>query len=733
MMRFQCPAIRRILCALGVLVSLVVGLATPTGYYLVGRGAADEALESQAMLARGRVAKFAYMQQELWTYQALRLFDLIATPEFVGEPVRLTVLDQAGSIVVREAIVLARPIISLRIPLEVGGEVAGWIEAEASLSTLLMRTGRVAGVSFLLAVFCWFAVRRFPMRVLDETLAALNAEKARFQAALDNMSQGLCLFDASNRLIVQNRAFVAMFGEVPAEVAASGEQVHRRLHRLGLEPDPVVSPARRGMIKSESFTLELTGAQLVQVTRQPIEGGGYVATYEDITERRRSQEQLSHMARHDALTGLPNRVMFREHLERALPRVKRGDHLALLSLDLDGFKAVNDTLGHPAGDELLRQVASVLRRTVRETDLIARLGGDEFAIIQAGAGGPDELVALAERLVEALRAPFEVLGRRAEIGASIGIAPASEATLSADELLRSADVALYRAKATGRGRWCFFEPGMDEEIHQRRMLEMDLRQAVREGQLELHYQPLIEARSRSLTGFEALLRWTHPQRGSVPPSVFIPLAEETGLINEIGAWVLHTACAMAAQWPAHLRIAVNLSPLQLLTGRLVDEVEEALCASGLAAGRLELEITESVLLQDSDQTLKILHRLHALGAHISMDDFGTGYSSLSYLRCFPFDKIKIDQSFVRDLTSDSGSIEIVRAVLGLGKALGMRVLAEGVETVEQLGILEFEGCNELQGFLFSRPIPAGQVAGLISAHGGRSAEAAVAGLVPAGA
>jgi diguanylate cyclase (GGDEF)-like protein len=379
------------------------------------------------------------------------------------------------------------------------------------------------------------------------------------------------------------------------------------------------------------------------------------------------------MAHHDALTGLPNRVMFREHLERTLPRVKRGDSLALLSLDLDGFKAVNDTLGHPAGDDLLRQVASVLRRTVRETDLVARLGGDEFAIIQVGAEGPEELVVLAERLVEALRAPFEVLGRRAEIGTSIGIAPASADTMSADELLRSADVALYRAKATGRGRWCFFEPGMDDEIHARRTLEMDLRQAVREGQLELHYQPLMEARSRSLSGFEALLRWTHPQRGVVSPAVFIPLAEETGLIREIGAWVLHRACAMAATWPAHIRIAVNLSPVQLLGGRLVEEVVEALRVSGLAAARLELEITESVLLQDSDQTLKILHQLHALGTHISMDDFGTGYSSLSYLRRFPFDKIKIDQSF----------------------------------------ILEFEGCNELQGYLFSRPVPGSQVAGLI--------------------
>jgi diguanylate cyclase (GGDEF)-like protein len=712
-MRFQCPTIRRILCALGVLVSLVVGLATPIGYYLVGRTAAEEALESQAQIARGRVATFVYTHRDLWMYQTLRLFQLVATPEFVGEPVRVGVLNQDGQEVMREETPLAWPVLQRRVAVEVGGEVVGWVEAEMSLSTLVARTSRVAGISFLLAVFCWFAVRRFPMRVLDETLAALTAQKARFQVALDNMSQGLCLFDGADRLIVQNRKFVAMFGEISEDVAASGEKAHQHLHRLGLEPESPAGRARKDQPMQEAYTRELADGRLVQVTRQAVADGGYVTTFEDVTERRRSQEQLSHMARHDALTGLPNRVMFREHLERALPRVKRGDNLALLLLDLDGFKAVNDTRGHPAGDELLRQVAAVLTRTVRETDLVARLGGDEFAVIQMGPGSPEEMVTLAERLVAALRVPFDIEGSSAEIGASIGIAPASAETISADELLRSADVALYRAKATGRGRWCFFEAGMDDEIHERRMLETDLRQAVREGKLTLHYQPLMEARSRTLSGFEALVRWTHPVRGVVPPSVFIPLAEETGLINEIGNWVLRTACAAAVRWPAHVRIAVNLSPLQLLTGRLVEEVEGALHDSGLAAGRLELEITESVLLQDSEQTLKVLHRLHGLGVHISMDDFGTGYSSLSYLRRFPFDKIKIDQSFVRDLTHHAGSIEIVRAVLGLGKALGMRVLAEGVETQEQLDILEFEGCNELQGYWFSRPVALEKTAELI--------------------
>ncbi|MGI4942497.1 MAG: putative bifunctional diguanylate cyclase/phosphodiesterase, partial [Janthinobacterium lividum] len=544
-----------------------------------------------------------------------------------------------------------------------------------------------------------------------ETLAVhLRQTGERFDAALSNMAQGLCLFDAQERLIVHNQCFARMFGEPATGVSAAALARKQSANGMFAPPGPI------GCAGEDRRTYELDDGRVIQVSRQAVPGEGWVATFEDVTERRRSQEQISHMARHDALTGLPNRVLFREHIERVLPRMRRGGSAAVLCLDLDGFKGINDMLGHPAGDELLRLVAGRLRDNTRETDLVARLGGDEFAIIQVDTQQPAEAASLADQLVAALKEPFDLLGQQVEIGISIGTVLTDMAESTADELLRNANIALYRAKAEGRGAWRFFDPGMDAEIQQRRLMETDLRRAVANGQFVVYYQPLVDARTRAPTGFEALMRWQHPERGLVSPAEFIPLAEKMGLILGMGAWALVQACTDAAGWPEHLKVAVNLSPMQFLGGRLVEEVEQALATSGLAASRLELEITESVLLQDNDANLGVLHRLRVLGVRISMDDFGTGYSSLSYLRRFPFDKIKIDQSFVRNLEQERGSIEIVRAVVGLGKALGMDVLAEGVETLEQLAILQTEGCNELQGYLFGRPQPVQDVMGVLAGH-----------------
>lgn len=587
------------------------------------------------------------------------------------------------------------------------GIIADVIEMNTAGSGQHERTGLVLGyearadeIGVLARVLGRFQQRAGEMQTLN----------AHFDAALNNMTQGLCLFDAQQRVVVHNRCFAQMFGVLaPGALAAS----------LSAEPCLSGMFAVTDLLRhdgQDGGTHELPDGRVIQVSRQAIPHGGWVATYEDVTDRRRSQKQLSHMARHDALTGLPNRVLFREHMVRVLQRTRRGGNVAVLYLDLDGFKAVNDTLGHPAGDELLRLVAGRLRDNMREADLVARLGGDEFAIIQVDAEQPTEPAALADRLVQALRLPFEVVGQRIEIGTSIGVVLADRTASTPDELLRNADIALYRAKASGRGTWRFFEPGMDAEIQQRRLLEADLRHALTDEQFEVFYQPLIDARTQALTGFEALMRWRHPERGLVPPSEFIPLAEQIGLIKPMGAWILSRACTDAVEWPEHVKVAINLSSVQFNNGNLVQEVKQALATSGLAAHRLELEITESVLLQDSDATLGILHRLHALGVHIAMDDFGTGYSSLSYLRRFPFDKIKIDQSFVRNLAHEKGGIEIVRAVVGLGKALGMKVLAEGVETSEQRDMLQIEGCDELQGYLFSKPRPVQDVQGMITAN-----------------
>jgi diguanylate cyclase (GGDEF)-like protein len=418
---------------------------------------------------------------------------------------------------------------------------------------------------------------------------------------------------------------------------------------------------------------------------------------------KQSQAKLDFLAMHDMLTGLPNRVQFHLHLERELARASRGQPIAILFLDLDRFKTVNDTLGHQRGDELLAAVAGRLKASIRKSDLVARLGGDEFAIVQTGVEQPANATALARRLIDAVAAPYELEGRQVVVGASIGIALAPGDGLTRDDLLRSADLAMYRAKTHGRGVFCFFEPAMNAEMQELHRLELDLRRAVADGQLRVFYQPLVEVASGRVAGCEALVRWQHPTRGLVLPGQFVPLAEEVGLIIPIGEWVLQQACRDAAGWPEDVRVAVNVSVAQFRSPALFDAVDSALRHSGLAADRLSLEITESLLVRDAEAALTVLTRLRGLGVRISMDDFGTGYSSLSYLRSFPFDKIKIDRSFVRDLETSESSNAIVRAIVHLGCALGMSVTAEGVETQEQFERVKAEGCTEAQGYLFGRP------------------------------
>jgi diguanylate cyclase (GGDEF)-like protein len=453
----------------------------------------------------------------------------------------------------------------------------------------------------------------------------------------------------------------------------------------------------------------------IRIIEEPMIGGGWVATLEDITAWREAQEKLAYLAHHDPLTSLPNRTKFREDLEQTLRLVNRDGRVAVLCLDLDHFKEINDSLGHPIGDDLLKDVACRLRTSVREGDTVARLGGDEFAIVQAGADlQATESSSLAERLVEILGAPYVIQGHQLNIGVSIGIAFAPNDGEDPDQLLKNADMALYRAKEDGRGTYRFFEPGMDARAQARRLLEIDLRAALTRDEFEVHYQPIHDLNTDQITAFEALIRWKHPLRGMISPMDFIPLAEETGLITQLGDWILRKACLDAATWSREVRVAVNLSPVQFKNSNLVQSVISALAASGLAPGRLELEITESVLLQDSEATLAALHKLRSFGVKISMDDFGTGYSSLSYLRSFPFDKIKIDRSFVHELATRDDSMAIVRAVTGLGKSLGISIVAEGVETNEQLGLLRTEGCTEVQGFLFSRPRPAQDVEAMLS-------------------
>ncbi|MBN9560294.1 MAG: EAL domain-containing protein [Alphaproteobacteria bacterium] len=563
---------------------------------------------------------------------------------------------------------------------------------------------------------------------LKDQTARLEAANLWLDAALGNIAQGLCLYDADNRLKVVNRRFCEIFRLMPDQVVpgisfrevlemsvAAGNHIGRSAGGLLAEEVGIADLRASG----ETRFQELSHGRVIAISRQAMTDGGWVATYEDVTERQRAEAQIVFMARHDALTGLPNRVLFHERVEQALAQAGRTDDFAVLLLDLDRFKAVNDTLGHPVGDELLRAVAERLQACVREVDTVARLGGDEFAVVQSGVTKAEDAAVLARRIVEVVSQPYDLDGHRIMIGASVGISIAPGDGASCGKLLKNADVALYKTKAEGRGTWRFFEPDMDARLQARRALELDLWAALANDQFELHYQPLFDLRADRIGGFEALLRWRHPVHGMVSPADFIPISEEIGLIVPLGDWVLKRACKEASVWPAHVKVAVNVSPAQFRTGHLVESVTEALAASGLPAARLELEITESVLLTNSAATLATLHALRALGVRISMDDFGTGYSSLSYLRSFPFDKIKIDQSFIRDLATTEDAEAIVRAIIGLGASLGMRTTAEGVETNEQLAWLRAEDCAEVQGYFFSPSVPAAELPALIERWWGK--------------
>jgi diguanylate cyclase (GGDEF)-like protein len=549
----------------------------------------------------------------------------------------------------------------------------------------------------------------------------LDSGRQQIEAVLGNIAQGVCLFDGSQRLLVWNRRYVEIYN-LPPEAACVGRTLQEiQEYRAAAGTASEVSAADNLALVAEleahnqpaSRVVTLKNGRVIVIQYRLMSDGGWVSTHEDITEQQRADASIAFMAHHDALTLLANRVLFQDRLAQAIALAGEGTEFAVIYLDLDHFKIVNDTLGHPVGDGLLQAAAGRLLACVREGDTVARLGGDEFAIIQLRVGQRDHMKLLTSRIIGAFHEPFEVQGHQITVATSMGVAASPTDGTTSETLLRNADIALYLAKTEGRGTVRFFEPEMDTRIQTRRTLELDLRHAIVRNQFELYYQPLVNLVKGKVTGFEALLRWHHPLRGLVSPAEFVPVAEETGLIATIGEWVLRMACFEAENWPVDISVAVNLSPVQFKKGDLVATVREALAASGLQPDRLELEITESVLLQDTPGTLTALHQLRAMGIAVALDDFGTGYSSLSYLRSFPFDKIKIDQSFVRDLVKDKESMSIISAVTGLGRSLHIRTTAEGVETLEQLDRLRQEGCTEVQGYFFSRPVASSELPELI--------------------
>jgi len=589
--------------------------------------------------------------------------------------------------------------------------------AEADIFRLSMQTARIyysIGIALALAILSamgWGAVRQLKLSAATEALARTNK---RFDTALTYMAHGLCMFDHEQRLIVCNERYSEMYGISPeqtrpgtmlrsileARVAAGSSPedaeayIEQRLEEV-TRPDPYYA------------VNELRDGRIFAVSHQPMEEGGWVAIHQDVTAQKRAETQIAYMARHDALTGIANRAVLLEKMEEALARLRRrGDGFTIFMLDLDLFKSVNDSLGHPIGDELLKLVARRLSACMGEGDTVVRLGGDEFAILsQSGGEQREAAIVTATRLLEAIAAPYDLDGHQLDIGTSIGIAVAPQHGTDVDQLVKCADLALYKAKAEGRNGYRFFEDAMGTEAQNRRTLESDLRNALANGEFELHYHPIVDIKTKDIASVEALVRWRHPQRGMIAPVEFIPITEETGLINQLGEWVLRQACVDAAAWPADVKVSVNLSPVQFRKFSPIDMFCRALSDSGLPPERLELEITESVLMQGNAENIETLHQLRSIGISIVLDDFGTGYSSLSYLRMFPFDKIKIDRSFVNELSKNADCASIVSAVAGLGRSLRVATVAEGIETEDQLVLVRAAGCTHVQGFLFGRPCP----------------------------
>lgn len=552
-------------------------------------------------------------------------------------------------------------------------------------------------------------------RLLKSREEELRLHNMRFDAALKNMSQGLNMWDANARLMLSNQRYFDMYGipQDAIQVGMSFEEVIECRKMMGVDYGDVGEFSAKVMAALEkgeaiSHFVETDDGRVINVINRPMPGGGWVATHDDVTERHRVEEKIALMARQDALTSLANRLTFLEEIDGAFSRLKdNAETFAVFVLDLDQFKAVNDTLGHPVGDALLVETGKRLRECAGVCDTVARFGGDEFAILQITAGGAQRETAdrLAKDILNAVNGPYLIDGNEVVVTTSIGIAIAPEDGETPDQILKNADLALYKTKSEGRKGYRFFDPVMAAEMRSRRGLAADLGEALALEQIDLHYQTIADLSTGSTCGVEALARWSHPVRGRISPATFIALAEESGMILELGRWLLRKACADAMSLPPHIKVAVNLSPVQFRDPKLFQVIEATLARTGLAPERLEVEITESVLLHQNEENLATLHALRDLGASVVLDDFGTGYSSLTYLQEFPFDKIKIDRSFVSKVHSSTDCAAIVRAVTGLARSLQVTTVAEGVEATEQLDFLRAAGCNQVQGYLFSRPVP----------------------------
>ena len=584
-------------------------------------------------------------------------------------------------------------------------------------TTIVPSFGEDGKPSSYTAIRVDITARKTAERLLQDSQAEALQKSLQLEAAVANISQGLCMLDAEQRVVVCNEQYARMYGLSPEDVKPGTtlqEIVERQVANgvyAGDSPDTYISSELTPVTETSSGIQKLRDGRIIAISCRTIADGGWVMTHLDVTERRRAEAENIYMAHHDLLTGLANRTLFLQKLNEAGARLRRrGEPFTVLMLDLDRFKDINDSLGHAAGDELLKELAHRLKSSLRETDVVARLGGDEFAIIQTGEANQQKAAAaLAIKIILIASAPFYLGARKVSVGASIGIALAPGDGIQPNELLKMADLALYRTKSKGRNGFSFFQAEMTIEADLRHRLEGELREAISRNEFELHYQPIIDAKTRRMCAVEALVRWRHPANGLILPDRFITLAEETGLIIPLGEWILKQACADAALWPGHIKVAVNISAVQFRKGDLHEIIESALTESRLPPHRLELEITESVLMDADEKYLSMIKWLRKLGITVALDDFGTGYSSLACLMRFPFDKIKIDRSFTQDLYNSTGSMAVVSSVLTLAHGLGIATTAEGVETEDQFEVLRAGGVNMVQGYLFGRRCPASEL------------------------
>jgi diguanylate cyclase (GGDEF)-like protein len=698
--------LRRTVTWVAIALATIVTLAIPLIHAADNYAEQSEKIELKASFLARDIARHAYLNEGYWQYQLVRLNAIIELPPQLREINRVRLFDGTGRALLVIGPEVAWPVLSRSAPITVRGAVVGRIDVEKSLLPVLFGTALIAIFSILVGLATYIAVRTLPLRALDRALAAVETQNMRFDGALNSMSQGLCMLDANQKVLVANNQYCDIFGLArdQVQVGTSLQEIYDRRRANGSYSGPMPDRKKREMQEVQV----LNDGRSVLILRHDMPGGGSLATVEDITERAAAAAKIAHLAKHDPLTGFANRAALMEQVEEALVRLRRdGETFSFMLLDLDRFKAVNDTLGHHAGDVLLQETARRIKSSVPDSNtvVLSRLGGDEFAIVLKAVSDAQRSK-IADDIVRALAEPFDVMGSRVNIGTSIGIVMAPTHGVDAIDLIKKADIALYRAKGTGRNRSCLFHSSMLDEIDKRSRLETDLRGAIARKELTVHYQPIVDAKTGATCCVEALARWHHPELGIISPKEFIGIAEQTGQVIALGELILRQACTAALGWPEHIKLSVNLSPAQFKVANLPETIMGALGTTGLPPQRLEVEIAEAVMLANEPANLAALHQLKGLGISVALDDFGTGYSSLGCLSMFPFDKIEIDKQFIRSVSSRAGHAAMISSVLAIGRDLGITTIAEGVETRQQFEILRASGIAMVQGDYFSKPVPA---------------------------